>query len=128
MTMSPGFRDYLLDQLQTLGPVEAKRMFGGGGLYLDGAMFGLVAGDVLYLKADDGNRAEFEARGMEPFTYTNKARKKPVAMSYHEIPDDVLEDPDALCAWAGRAWEAARRASAPRKNKKKKKKPKRPVK
>ncbi len=32
MTMSPEFRDYLLDQLESLGPVQARRMFGGGGL------------------------------------------------------------------------------------------------
>ena len=122
MTMSPDFRDYLLDQLAPLGGVEAKRMFGGGGLYLDGAMFGLVAGDVLYLKADDGNRADFEDAGMAPFTYTNKARKKPVQMSYFETPGDVLEDPEALSAWAGRAWEAARRSGTPKKKKKKKNK------
>ena len=121
MTMSPDFRDYLLDQLAPLGGVEAKRMFGGGGLYLDGAMFGLVADDVLYLKADDGNRADFEDRGMVPFTYTNKARKKPVQMSYYETPDDVLEDPEALSAWAGRAWEAARRSGTAKKKKKNKK-------
>lgn len=122
MTMSPDFRDYLLDQLAPLGGVEAKRMFGGGGLYLDGAMFGLVADDVLYLKADDGNRADFEDAGMAPFTYTNKARKKPVQMSYYETPDDVLEDPEALSAWAGRAWEAARRSGTAKKKKKNKKK------
>ena len=128
MTMSPDFRDYLLDQLAPFGGVEAKRMFGGGGLYRDGTMFGLVSDDVLYLKVDDVNRADFEDAGMAPFTYTNKARKKPVAMSYYETPGDVLEDPDQLCAWAGRAWEAARRSGAPRKNKKKKKKPKGPAK
>ncbi len=118
MTMSPDFRDYLLDQLAPFGGVEAKRMFGGGGLYRDGTMFGLVAGDVLYLKADDVNRADFEDTGMAPFTYTNKARKKPVQMSYYETPDDVLEDPDQLCAWASRAWEAARRSGKPKKKKK----------
>ncbi len=75
MTMSPDFRDYLLDQLAPMGGIEAKRMFGGGGLYRDGAMFGLVA-------------------------------------------DDVLEDPDELCAWAGRAWEAARRSGRQKKKKK----------
>lgn len=122
MTMSPDFRDYLLDQLAPLGPVQAKRMFGGGGLYLDGAMFGLIADDVLYLKADDANRADFEDAGMAPFTYTNKARKKPVQMSYYETPGDVLEDPEALSAWAGRAWEAARRSGRGKKKKKKNKK------
>lgn len=122
MTMSPGFRDYLLDQLEPFGPVAAKRMFGGGGLYLDGAMFGLIADDVLYLKADDGNRAGFEDAGMAPFAYEKKTRKEPVKLSFWECPPDVLENPEALSAWAGRAWEAARRSGSRKKKKKKKNK------
>ena len=121
MTMSPGFRDYLLDQLEPFGPVAAKRMFGGGGLYLDGAMFGLIADDVLYLKADDGNRAGFEDAGMAPFAYEKKTRKEPVKLSFWECPPDVLENPEALSAWAGRAWEAARRSGTAKKKKKNKK-------
>lgn len=122
MTMSPGFRDYLLDQLEPFGPVAAKRMFGGGGLYLDGAMFGLIADDVLYLKADDANRAGFEDAGMAPFAYEKKTRKEPVKLSFWECPPDVLENPEALSAWAGRAWEAARRSGSRKKKKKKKNK------
>ena len=120
MTMNPDFRDYLVDQLEPFGPVAAKRMFGGGGLFRYGAMFGLIAGDVLYLKVDDQNQADFEDRGMDPFTYDNKGRKEPVQMSYWECPPEVLEDPEELCQWAASAWEAARRSG---KGKKKKKKP-----
>ena len=111
MAMNPEFRDYLLDQMGPLGPVQARRMFGGGGLFLDGAMFGLVADDVLYLKADDVNRAAFEEKSMGPFTYEKKGLEAPVALSYFEAPPDVLEDPEELCRWARRAWEAARRAA-----------------
>ena len=110
MAMNPEFRDYLLDQMEPLGPVQARRMFGGGGLFLDGIMFGLVADDVLYLKADDVNRAAFEEKSMGPFTYEKKGREAPVALSYFEAPPDVLDDPEELCQWARRAWEAARRA------------------
>ena len=117
MTMSPDFRDFLLDQLEPFGPVAAKRMFGGGGLFRDGAMFGLIADDVLYLKADEQNQADFEDRGMGPFTYEKKNRKEPVKLSYWECPPDVLEDPDELSQWAARAWEAARRSAKPKKKK-----------
>lgn len=110
MTMSPEFCDYLLDLLAPLGPVRARPMFGGGGLYLADTMFAIVADDVLYLKADDGNRGDFEARGMDPFTYRRDGRKDPIAMSYWETPAEVLEDGDELCRWAQRAWEAARRS------------------
>lgn len=122
MTMSPNFRDYLVDQLEPFGPVAAKRMFGGGGLFRDGAMFGLIADDVLYLKADEQNQADFEDRGMAPFSYEKKSRKEPVRLSYWEVPPDVLEDPEELCQWAARAWEAARRSGTGKKKKKNKKK------
>ena len=108
MGMSAEFRDHLLDLLAPLGPVRAKRMFGGGGLYLDGTMFAIVADDVLYLKADDGNRGDFEARGLPPFRYSRGGRE--FALSYHEAPPDLLDDADDLAAWARKAWEAARRS------------------
>ena len=43
MSVSPEFRTHVLDLLSGLGPVTAKSMFGGAGLYLDGAMFALIA-------------------------------------------------------------------------------------
>jgi DNA transformation protein len=123
MSMSPEYKNHLLDLLQPLGPVQAKRMFGGGGLYLDGTMFGLVADDVLYLKADDENRAEFEAIGAPPFTY--ERRGKTLALSYFQAPEDALDDPDELLTWARSAWGAARRAAASAKKKQPGKKKKR---
>ena len=108
MAMSSEFRDHLLDMLAPLGRVTARRMFGGGGIYLDGTMFGLVADDVFYLKTDDGNRPDFEAAGMAPFMYDKGG--KMVAMSYHEAPADLMDDPEDMIAWARAAWEAARRS------------------
>ena len=63
MTMSPKFRDNLVDQLELFGPVAAKRMFDGGGLFRAGTMFALIAEDVLYRKADEQNQADFKDRG-----------------------------------------------------------------
>ncbi len=110
MPVSPEFQDHLLDLLADLGPVQARRMFGGGGLFLDGTMFALMADDALYLKADDDTVADFEAAGSAPFTYEKNG--KPVALSYWEAPADILDDGETLCAWAERAWQAARRAAA----------------
>ena len=50
------FVDFLLEGLQPLGAVSARRMFGGYGIYCEGVMFGLVADDALYLKVDATNR------------------------------------------------------------------------
>ncbi len=36
------FVDYLLDLMRTIGPVSARPMFGGYGIFLDGLMFALV--------------------------------------------------------------------------------------
>ena len=118
MPVSPEYLDYLLDLLEPLGPVQARRMFGGAGLFLDGTMFGLIVDDVLYLKADEQTQGTFEAQGLGPFTYEKKSRKEPVRLSYFEAPPDVIEDSDGLCAWGRDAWEAARRSGKPKKKRK----------
>ena len=46
------FIAHILDQLGAFGPVVARAMFGGYGLYLHGVMFALVTEDTLYFKTD----------------------------------------------------------------------------
>ena len=107
MAVSPEFRDHILDLLDALGGVTVRSMFGGAGLYRDGIMFGLITRrDVLYFRTDDGNRGEYQAAGTAPFVPFEDGR---MTMPYHEVPADVMEDSEEICAWAGRAWEAARR-------------------
>ncbi len=72
MAVQNEFVAYRLELLKPSGPVKAKAIFGGFGIYRHDLMFGLVARDTLYLKADDKNRADFEARGLVPFTYRTK--------------------------------------------------------
>lgn len=108
MSTSPEFIDFLHEVLQPLGPIQAKRMFGGHGLYHDGQMFGLVVANRLYLKTDAHSLPFFEALHLGPFTFTMKGR--PVRLSYHLAPETMLDDPDQARVWALRAWEAAARA------------------
>ena len=108
------FVSYVVESLQPLGPVTARRMFGGHGLYLDGVMFALIAYDTLYFKVDVGNRSAYAAAGLEPFTYTDKG--KPIRMSYHEAPSEGFDDPDILCAWARDAYAAALRRKKPQRS------------
>jgi DNA transformation protein len=111
MAVTPSYREYVLEQLAGLGRVRSLRMFGGVGLYCDDLFFALIAGDTLYLKTDDGNRGDFMGRGMGPF---RPFRNKPLwEMSYFEVPADVLEDAEAMKAWARKSLCAAR-ASTPR--------------
>ena len=104
------FVRHLLDLLEGLDGVSARRMFGAHGLFRDGLMFGLVADDALYLKVDDRTRAEYEARGLPPFCYRRKG--KTIAMGYRMAPEEALEDAEVLAAWARQACAAARRAGA----------------
>jgi DNA transformation protein and related proteins len=104
------FVGFVIESLQTLGPVSARRMFGGHGLFIDGLMFGLIADDQLYLKVDDGNREAYEAEGLQPFTYAGKGRR--IATSYHEAPSAGFDDPEILCDWAREAYAAAARSGA----------------
>lgn len=101
------FLNLVLESLAPLGGVAARRMFGGFGIYKDGVMFALIASDQLHFRVDDGNRAAYEAAGLEPFVYTGQA--KPVRMPYHEAPAEGFDDPEVLCAWAREAFAAALR-------------------
>ncbi|MCB5187060.1 TfoX/Sxy family protein [Methylobacillus caricis] len=104
------FIEYLGEMLRDFGSIQAKRMFGGYGLYHDGLMFGLVAEDTLYLKADDESRPHFEALDLPCFEYLKQGRK--IKMSYYQAPADMLEDREQASIWAKRAYAAALRAKA----------------
>ncbi len=96
---------FLQELLEKWGPVTARRMFGGHGLYRDGLMFAIVMNQQLYLKVDDHNRPDFEALGRTPFTYPMKG--KDVALSYWSAPDVVFDEPAEAVRWARSAWDAA---------------------
>lgn len=101
------FVSYLQELLQPLGPVAARRMFGGYGLYLDGVMFAIVVDEELYFKVDADNQAEFEGAGSEPFRYVRQGRW--VALGYYRAPEDALDGAEALTPWARSAYGAALR-------------------
>jgi DNA transformation protein len=113
MPSTKPFRDRVLGLLLPFGPVQARGMFGGFGLYLDGTMFALIANDSLYVKFDDSNRALFAEAGGHPFTYDR--RGKMVEMSYWLVPPAVMTDPQRLCDWAESSLRVAK--SKPRRRK-----------
>lgn len=119
MTNDNEFITFLLELLEPMGPVEAKRMFGGFGIYRHGLMFGLVSQDTFYLKADDVNRTEFEERGLPSFTY--ERRGKVLSMSYYQAPPEAMDHSEELCKWAKEAYDAALRAARKKPKKKRSK-------
>ena len=104
------FKNYVIDLMQTIGPVRARAMFGGYGIFLDGVMFALIADSVLYLKVDETTEDEFKQKDLEPFSYSKKG--KIFKMSYYEAPAEVLEDSEEMHFWAKKAYNTARSLSA----------------
>lgn len=111
------FVNHVVETMRQLGPVEARAMFGGWGLYHGGLFFALVAQEILYLKVDDESRADFQCRGLEPWVYAVKDGEKSLAMSYYQAPEESLESPAQMEPWARLAYGAALRAAARKKNK-----------
>jgi DNA transformation protein and related proteins len=110
MAKTSEFCDHLMDRLAPLGTPSYKFMFGGYGIYLDGLMMGLVSNDVLWLRTDDENRPDYEARGIKPFQPMSKNGPMGV-MPYYTVPDDILDDQDDFVEWAKKARDAAVRHS-----------------
>ena len=111
MPVASDLPEHVAELLAPLGQVVARRMFGGYGLYLGGAMFGLIADGSLYLKVDDANRAAFEAAGSTPFSYLAKGERRTIG-SFWQAPGEMLEARDTALTWARGALGAALRASA----------------
>lgn len=104
MAVSPGFRTLVVDQLSRVLPtVRTRAMFGGVGIYAGDLFFALIDDDTLYLKVDDTNRADFEALGMGPFRFGDGTE----VMQYYHLPEDVLEDAEALQPWIDKAVAVA---------------------
>lgn len=105
--------EFLQEVFDQFGPITARKMFGGYGVYHQGLMFALVADDTLYLKADAETIPLFEQEGLEPFEYDKNG--KVMKMSYYLAPEEIMDDPDLAMLWGQRAFQAALRAKASRK-------------
>ena len=83
--------DELVGRFAELGEITWRKMFGGAGVFVDGAMFALIDSDArLFLKGGDGNRNDFVAAG----------GVKHGRMPYYSVPDAVLDDEAVLLEWA----------------------------
>lgn len=108
----PAFTAHCLDLLASVGPVVAKRMFGGWGISVDGITFAIIAdlgnGERLWLKTDEHTLARFQAEACPRFVYQAKGRD--MSMHYHAAPEAAMESPALMRDWALLAWQTALRA------------------
>ena len=101
-----GYIDYIVDMLSSLENIRSRKMFSGYGIYKDKIFFALVLNDVLYFKTSESDRPTYQSYGSEPFSYTKKNGQQ-VAMSYWQVPVDIIENQNKLIDWARRAMHAA---------------------
>jgi DNA transformation protein len=106
MSVSDGYRIYIIDQLAALPALSTRRMFGGIGLYSDAWFFALIDDDVLFFKVDDSNRDDYVSRGMKAFM---PFPGQP-SLGYFQVPPDVIEEAEELTRWARHSVEVAQRA------------------
>jgi DNA transformation protein and related proteins len=106
MAVNESFRSFVLDQLSRVAPnIRSRSMFGGVGIYSADFFFALIDGDTLYLKVDDSNRGDFEARGLGPFRPFGEDGE---TMQYYQLDEAILEDVNELRPWVDKAIAVAR--------------------
>ncbi|MGJ4931460.1 TfoX/Sxy family protein [Bradyrhizobium sp. HKCCYLS2038] len=113
MVATPDYVEYLRDQFIPLGAIATRRMFGKTGVFIDGAMLGVVADNTLYFRVDDDNRSMFaEAQQHPPLSYIKNGIK--IDLAFWRAPDRLFDDPEEFIRWARAALAAALRVAARR--------------
>lgn len=91
--------ELFVEKLNVIEGVTSKKMFGGHGIFHNDKMFGIVDSKGQYfLKADDTNKAIFEAHNTE----------KHSKMPYFSIPDEVMNNQEKLVEWAKKSIETTK--------------------
>jgi len=113
MVVSDSFAEFLREQLQPLGRISLRRMFGKTGVFCDGVMLGMVSDNMLYLRVDEQNRTAFkEAEAYPPLNYQKQGNM--IDLAFWRAPERLFDEPDELLGWARLALAAARRVAAKR--------------
>jgi DNA transformation protein len=110
MPQSAATLAFAVELFSGMGHVEARRMFGGAGLYARGVMFALVDDEVIYLKVDEALKADLATLAARPWVYTLSKGPKagiPQETSYWSVPEAALDDPHEACAWGLRSLGVA---------------------
>jgi DNA transformation protein and related proteins len=110
--------EHVLEQMSGFGAVTTKKMFGAVALYYAGLIFGMIDGELLYLKGDDVLKPEYEKEKLPQFTYESKSGGH-TAMSYWRVPERCLDDSNQMKIWCDKAYAAAKRSHKPAKKKSK---------
>ena len=89
MATKPDIAEYLVSQMQAVGDVYAKKMFGEYGVYLEDKMFALVCDNQLFIKPTTAGRTYLEE--------VEEGQPYPGAKPWFLITEDNWDDADWLC-------------------------------
>ncbi len=98
-THQDSFCDFVLDQLNELENVRARKMFSGYGFYAGATFFAIISNNHLYFKTDEITKKKFEQYNMQPFAPS----KRQVLKNYYEVPEEIIENRETLTLWAREA-------------------------
>ena len=87
MSTSQNFVNFVLEQIENAGQINARKMFGEYGIYADGKIFGLICDNKLFIKPTESGR-KFIGNVVEAPPY-------PGAKMYFLI-EEKIEDRDWL--------------------------------
>lgn len=112
MSASAEYVAYIRDLLTGFSDLTSRKFFGGiafrSSALGEDVQFAMVINDVLYFVVDDISRPEYQARGMQPFSYEKKTGVVTVR-KYYAAPEELFEDERLMNQWAQRALQAAMR-------------------
>ncbi|MGQ0597865.1 TfoX/Sxy family DNA transformation protein [Aquabacterium sp.] len=99
------FANFVVELMAGFAPVQAKRMFGGFGIFWQGLMLAIIIEDKLYFKVDDVSEPRFAQRGLPRFQYESKGRT--ASLRYCEAPPEVYDEPEHMAVWSRLGYECA---------------------
>ena len=99
--------EYILSKLTPHGPITARAMFGGYGIYYGKVIFASLVEGKLFFRVDETNEKDYHSYGSEPFVF--EGGKKPAVMPYLTLPEEILENPKQLPRWIEKSKQASLR-------------------
>lgn len=78
-------------------------MFGGFGIFLQGKMFACIVEKELYFRCNAHSQKKFEQLGCKQFIFESAGRR-PIALPYFTLPDEILKNPRELPKWIQEAY------------------------
>ena len=106
--------EYVLELLEPINAISSGKFFGGQGVSCDSVQFGMIMGNSLFFVVDNSSRDKYIKMGTECFWYTKKTGKVNVK-KYHEVPGELLDDPNKLLDWAEESIKIAKKLNKKRK-------------